>query len=53
VEYYALMYENGKMRPAETIPGMGGGDKRERWRENSTLIYCKNFGKRHNAPPVQ
>jgi hypothetical protein len=23
VEYYALMYENGKMRPAETIPGMG------------------------------
>jgi hypothetical protein len=29
VEYYALMYENGKMRPAETIPGMGGGDKRE------------------------
>jgi hypothetical protein len=24
VEYYALMYENGKMRPVETIPGMGG-----------------------------
>jgi hypothetical protein len=23
VEYYALMYENGKMRPVETIPGMG------------------------------
>jgi hypothetical protein len=23
-EYYVLMYENGKMRPVETIPGMGG-----------------------------
>jgi hypothetical protein len=28
VEYYVLMYVNGKMRPVETIPGMGGeGDK--------------------------
>jgi hypothetical protein len=25
VEYYVLMYENGTMRPVETIPGMGGG----------------------------
>jgi hypothetical protein len=25
VEYYALMYENGKVRPAETVPGMGKG----------------------------
>jgi hypothetical protein len=24
VEYYALMYENGKMRPVETVPGMAG-----------------------------
>jgi hypothetical protein len=23
------MYENGKMRPVETIPGMRGGDKGE------------------------
>jgi hypothetical protein len=23
VEYYVLMYENGKMRPIETIPGLG------------------------------
>jgi hypothetical protein len=23
VEYYALMYENGKMRPVETSPGIG------------------------------
>jgi hypothetical protein len=23
VEYYVLMYENGKMRPVETVPGMG------------------------------
>jgi hypothetical protein len=32
VEYYALMFENGKMRPAETIPGMRKGDKGECWR---------------------
>jgi hypothetical protein len=25
VEYYALTYENGKMRPVETIPGTEGG----------------------------
>jgi hypothetical protein len=25
VEYYALVYVNGKLRPAETIPGMGEG----------------------------
>jgi hypothetical protein len=27
VEYYALMYENGKMRPVETIPGMREEDE--------------------------
>jgi hypothetical protein len=25
VEYYVLVYENGKMRPVETIPGMEQG----------------------------
>jgi hypothetical protein len=29
VEYYALMYENGKMRPVETTSRMGGRDKEE------------------------
>jgi hypothetical protein len=24
-KYYVLIFENGKMRPAETIPGMRGG----------------------------
>jgi hypothetical protein len=24
-KYCVLMYENGKMRPAETIPGIGEG----------------------------
>jgi hypothetical protein len=29
-KYYVLMYENGKMRHAETIPGRkGGGNKEE------------------------
>jgi hypothetical protein len=25
VESYVLMYEDGKMRPVETVPGMGEG----------------------------
>jgi hypothetical protein len=29
VEYYALVYENGKMRPAEIIPGTEGGRIKE------------------------
>jgi hypothetical protein len=29
VEYYVFMYENGKMRPVETIPGMGEKGKGE------------------------
>jgi hypothetical protein len=29
VEYYVVMYENGKMRPVETIPGMGAGGERK------------------------
>jgi hypothetical protein len=28
-KYYVLMCENGKMRPVETIPGIGRGDKGE------------------------
>jgi hypothetical protein len=53
-KYYVLMYENGKMRPVETIPGMGGG----RIKENDgggefNMIYCNNFGECYNVPPVQ
>jgi hypothetical protein len=37
------MYENGKMRLIETIPGMDGrGNKREKWKELS-MIHCKNI----------
>jgi hypothetical protein len=43
-----------KMRPVETIPGMGGGgDKEEHGGMNSSMMYlihCKNFCKCHNAP---
>jgi hypothetical protein len=28
-KYYIHMHESGKMRPVETIPGMGGGEKGE------------------------
>jgi hypothetical protein len=52
VEYYALKYENGKIRPVETIPGMEGGKTEIDGGVNSTMIYCKNFDKCHNAPPV-
>jgi hypothetical protein len=31
-KYYMLMYENGKMRSVDTIPGMREGDKGEQWR---------------------
>jgi hypothetical protein len=46
------MYENGKMRPVETIPGMGGGGIKENdGGVNSSLIYCKNFCRCHNSSP--
>jgi hypothetical protein len=49
------MYVNGKMRPAETVPGMGeGGMKEPGGGVNSSmiyLIYCKNFSKCHSVPP--
>jgi hypothetical protein len=41
------------MRPVETIPGMGEGDKEEWWRRNSNMIYftyCMNFCKCHMYP---
>jgi hypothetical protein len=48
------MYENGKMRPVETIPGIErGGIKRMMEGMNSTMIYCKNFCKCHNVPIAQ
>jgi hypothetical protein len=42
------MHVNGKMRPVETISGMGGGGKRRMMEEVIYLIY-----KCHNAPPAQ
>jgi hypothetical protein len=52
--YYELMYENGEMRPAETIPGVGaGGIKENGGGVNSTMIYGKNFCRCHNVPPLR
>jgi hypothetical protein len=43
-----------KMRPIETIPGMGGVRiKENNVGMNSTVICCKNFGKCHNIPAEQ
>jgi hypothetical protein len=48
------MYVNGKMRPAETIPGTGEeGIKENDGGVNSTMTHCKNFCNYHNVPPVQ
>jgi hypothetical protein len=52
------MYVNGKMISVITIPGMGV--KRGEMKENGGgvnssmihLIYCKNFCKCHNVPPL-
>jgi hypothetical protein len=47
-------YENGKMRPVETIPGMWeDGERRRMEGVDSTMIDCKNFCKCHSAPQVQ
>jgi hypothetical protein len=38
------MYENGKMRHVETMPGTGGGGiKGNDGGVNSAMIYCKNI----------
>jgi hypothetical protein len=38
------MYENGKMRPVESIPGMRGRRIKENDRGGElTMINCKNF----------
>jgi hypothetical protein len=48
------MYENGKMRPVETILGMGEGViKKNDGGVSSTMIYCKKFCKCHNVLPVR
>jgi hypothetical protein len=50
------MYENGKMRPVETIPGRGGWRIKENdggHELNSTVMYCKNLYKCHSVPSVQ
>jgi hypothetical protein len=47
------MYVNGKMRPVETIPGIGGGGIKENdGGVDSTMINCENC-KCHNVAPVQ
>jgi hypothetical protein len=47
------MYENGKMRPVETILRMeGGGIKENDGGDELTKIYCKHFCKCHNVSPA-
>jgi hypothetical protein len=43
------MYENGKIRPVETIKIMGGRQRRMTEGVNLTKIYYKHFCKCHNV----
>jgi hypothetical protein len=57
-KYFVLMYENGKMRPVETSRNGVGGEEGKRIqhslkRVDLTMIYCKNFYKCRNVPPVE
>jgi hypothetical protein len=53
-KYHGLMYENGKMRPDKSIPGVEvGGIKEHDGGVNSTVIYCKKFCNHHNVLLVQ
>jgi hypothetical protein len=51
------MYVNGKMRPTETIPGMGKGRIKENGGGGDSTrmywMYFKNFCKYHSVPPAQ
>jgi hypothetical protein len=47
------MYENGTVRNVETVLGKGSGGKGMIEGVNLTRIYCKNFFKDHNVPPIQ
>jgi hypothetical protein len=45
------MYENGKMRPAETIPGIRGrGIKKNSGGANSTVLFYRHLSKYRNVP---
>jgi hypothetical protein len=46
------MYENGKMRPVEIVPGMGDGEKRMMEGVNLITIQYKHFCKCYNVFPV-
>jgi hypothetical protein len=53
-KYSVLMFVNGKTRPVETIPGIGGGEIKENdGGVNSSMIYSKKFCKYHNVLLVQ
>jgi hypothetical protein len=47
------MYAKEKLKPLETIPGIGGRIKENDEGVNWTAIYCMNFCKCHNVAPVK
>jgi hypothetical protein len=47
------MYENGTVRPVETVSRRGKGEIKEKDGGDESKIYCKNFCKCHNISLVQ
>jgi hypothetical protein len=45
VKYYVFMYENGTMRPVETVLRRRVGETKEKDRGDESKIYCKQFCK--------
>jgi hypothetical protein len=54
-KYYEFICGYGKMRHAETIPGMGEGLEQTRMMKGAypTVICCKNICKYHNVHRIQ
>jgi hypothetical protein len=47
------MYDNGKMRPVETILRMRGEGMKGNYGVGESKIYCKYFCKCHNVPLIK
>jgi hypothetical protein len=53
VKYYVFLYEYEKIRPVETILGMGGREIKENDGRGEFMLYYKHFCKCHIVPPLQ
>jgi hypothetical protein len=49
-KFYVLMYENGTMRPVETVLRSRGGGINEKGGRGKSKIYCEYFYKCYHIP---